>query len=225
MKKLGVICLALVLALGSLGVAYAAWNDEVIVEGTVQNGSLILGISDCAVRDGSAPVNVGGDYPTNNPDQSILPGFVGNPFYLDKNVAWGDCSLEDLDGDGINDKAYFNLYNTYPCYFNAFAFYPYNAGTIPLRINSVLIEWEGGSQLLTENDYIGIDVTGDGYNDIEILWGNNFGAQLHEGQQIEVSFWIHVLQEAPQNATLSFTATMMAVQWNEYPYSHPLPPA
>lgn len=224
MRKIGVICIALVLALGSLGVAYAAWTDMIYVEGTVENGTVILGIGDCDVRDDDAPDDFGGDFPTDKPDQSILPGFSGFPFDLDKNVAWGSCSLEDINGDGVNDTAHFNLYNTYPCYFNEFAFYPYNAGTIPIRINSVLIEWDGGSQLITSSPaYIGMDINGDGCDDVEILWGDNFGAQLHD-QPVEVSFWIHVLQCAPQDADLSFSATMMAVQWDEYPYPHPLGP-
>jgi hypothetical protein len=32
MKKVGLLCLALVLALGSLGFAYAKWSDTVVIE-------------------------------------------------------------------------------------------------------------------------------------------------------------------------------------------------
>jgi hypothetical protein len=223
MKKLGLICLAVMLALGSLGVAYAAWTDMIFIEGSVDTGTLVLGINDCDVRDDDAPINFGGDFPTDDPDQSILPGFVGSPFYLDKNVAWGDCWSEDTDGDGVNDKTHFTIHNGYPCYFNEFAFYPYNAGTIPLRIDSVLIDWGYGSQLITSSPtYVGMDINGDGCDDVEILWGDNFGTQLEpDSFSVEVSFLIHVLQCAPQNAELSFTATMLGVQWDEYPYTPP----
>ena len=44
MKRIGMICLALVLALGALGVAYAPWTDEVEIIQTVQTGSLEVGI-------------------------------------------------------------------------------------------------------------------------------------------------------------------------------------
>jgi len=40
MKKIGLLALALVLALGALGVGYAAWTDQITVEGTVNTGSV-----------------------------------------------------------------------------------------------------------------------------------------------------------------------------------------
>jgi hypothetical protein len=44
MKKIGLISLALVLALGTLGVGYAHWTDTVFIEGTVCTGSVDLKI-------------------------------------------------------------------------------------------------------------------------------------------------------------------------------------
>lgn len=44
MKKIGLLCLALVLALGTLGVGYAMWFDEVTIEGTVETGSVEISI-------------------------------------------------------------------------------------------------------------------------------------------------------------------------------------
>lgn len=48
LKRMGLLALALVLALGSLGVTYAAWTDSVYVVGTVHTGNLdadICGVS------------------------------------------------------------------------------------------------------------------------------------------------------------------------------------
>jgi predicted ribosomally synthesized peptide with SipW-like signal peptide len=39
-KKIGLLALALVLALGALGVGYAAWTDQITVTGTVSTGDL-----------------------------------------------------------------------------------------------------------------------------------------------------------------------------------------
>jgi hypothetical protein len=40
MKKIGLFCLALVLALGALGVGYASWTDTIFIDGTVNTGSV-----------------------------------------------------------------------------------------------------------------------------------------------------------------------------------------
>jgi hypothetical protein len=44
MKKIGLLCMALVLALGMLGVGYALWKDEVTIEGTVNTGTVEIDI-------------------------------------------------------------------------------------------------------------------------------------------------------------------------------------
>lgn len=46
MRKIGLLSLALVLALGALGVGYAMWFDEVTIEGTVQTGSVEISINE-----------------------------------------------------------------------------------------------------------------------------------------------------------------------------------
>lgn len=42
MKKIGLICLALVVALGTLGAAFALWSDTLFLEGTVNTGDIGL---------------------------------------------------------------------------------------------------------------------------------------------------------------------------------------
>lgn len=44
MKKIGLLCMALVLALGMLGVGYAMWKDEITIEGTVNTGTVVVDI-------------------------------------------------------------------------------------------------------------------------------------------------------------------------------------
>ena len=43
MSKLGILCLALVLAMGSLGVGYAMWDKTLYIDGTVNTGSWEVG--------------------------------------------------------------------------------------------------------------------------------------------------------------------------------------
>ena len=46
MRKLGLICMALVLALGTLGVGYALWSDTVTIDGTIGTGTVNLDIEE-----------------------------------------------------------------------------------------------------------------------------------------------------------------------------------
>lgn len=43
MKKFGLFCLAVVLALGTLGVGYAMWYEDLFISGTVNTGDLDIG--------------------------------------------------------------------------------------------------------------------------------------------------------------------------------------
>jgi len=94
-KKMILLTTVLVLALGSLGVAYAAWTDEITISGSVDTGSLCWEFADCRVLDKYPPANPGGDYPTAIPDWGCNPGFVRDPvegyfWEYNKNVAWGE---------------------------------------------------------------------------------------------------------------------------------------
>jgi len=40
MKKIGIICLALVMALGAMGLGYALWSEVLTISGTVQTGDI-----------------------------------------------------------------------------------------------------------------------------------------------------------------------------------------
>jgi len=45
MKKIGLIAIAIVLALGALGIGYAAWTDVITITGSVNTGSVNLDIT------------------------------------------------------------------------------------------------------------------------------------------------------------------------------------
>lgn len=69
MKKIGLICLALVLALGGLGVGFAMWSETLTITGTVDTGDLdadfqsgsVTFVQDKEVATGSATVNEADD--------------------------------------------------------------------------------------------------------------------------------------------------------------------
>jgi hypothetical protein len=214
MKKIGLLCLALVLALGTLGIGYAAWIDTITIHGQVTTGELCWEFVSCNLLDHYAPVNYGGDYPTATPDYTCYPGFKDQLYWeLDKNVAWG---TQNISADGKTLAVTLN--NAYPCYFNSMSFYVNNCGTVPLKVDHIVIN----GQIYTKNvPYVQYDFNGDGAYDFEIQWGDNWGEQIDPGARSpEFSFWMHVLQPCPQSQlnTLTFNITLVAVQWNEYPY-------
>ena len=219
MKKIGLLCLALVLALGTLGIGYAAWIDTIYIEGEVTTGSLCWEFVSCNLYDDDEPINYGGDYPTATPDYTCNNGFVLEPgvgyfWELDKNVGWGE-QLISADGKTLT----VTLNNTYPCYFNSLSFYVNNCGTIPLKVDHIVIN---GQNYTTGVPYVQYDFNDDGAYDFEIQWGDNWGAQIDPGDPSpEFSFWMHVLQPCPQSQldTLTFTIEIVAVQWDKYPLS------
>ena len=221
MKKTGLLSLALVLALGAIGVGYAAWTDTIYIEGTVETGSLCWKFVGCTLADdiefGGKPVNYGGDYPTVVPDRTCNDGFevdpVKGPFWaLDKNVGWGE-QLISADGNTLT----VTLHNAYPSYFNILAFYVSNCGTIPLKVDHILIN---GEKFSGGVPWVLFDFNDDGQYDFEIQWGNNWGEQIEPGNRSpEFSLWMHVLQPCPQDMLdeLTFTIELVAVQWDQYP--------
>lgn len=149
MKKLVLICLALVIALGGLGVAYAMWSDTVTINTTVQTGSVNVELVSQKSNDpGPHGTATGGGWFTGSLDpagghQYMGDGYwsgIGNP--LDptgwtwvgtryaKNVASANC-------DFTADTLTFTIDNGYPCYGPDVAFGVQNKGTIPVKILSI----------------------------------------------------------------------------------------
>ncbi|MBA7607285.1 hypothetical protein ES703_14444 [subsurface metagenome] len=229
MKKIALLCLALILALGGLGVGYAAWTDTVTIDGTVATGEVCIEFVSCDLTDEAPygggggppygkPVNPGGDYPTVHPDDTCYDGFEYNPdlkknfwpIEPQKNVGWGEQLIgNDPNLSGDNDLLEVWLYNTYPSYFNRLTFYVYNCGSIPVKINEV---WIDGTPIrptdLIRFDFntgaivVNPDITQPNLVwDFEVYWGNAIGVQIEPGepQGHEVSLWMHVLQPCPQS--------------------------
>lgn len=212
--------MVLMLGLFMSGLAYATWSETLWISGSVATGSVDWYI---------ATYFNGDPYPGPGapPDRHCNDGFEpsGDPplFWWDdpdgKNVGWTEVTLVDSDGDGDTETLDLTLHNVYPSYFNMVSIYPHNNGTVPLIIDNVIISSDYGSVLLRTAGYVALDLTGEGDADIEISWKDSFGYQMEPcdwDADPELSFWIHVLQAAPQGATLYFTIGIVAVQYNLY---------
>jgi len=204
-KKLIAIPITMVATLLLIGFVYAHWSETLMINGTVNTSEL-----DWEFVSGSIIHKDPADPATN--DWNCDPGF-DDVHQIGKNVGYTTCELVDTDNDGDLDTMKVTLENVYPCYYEHIAFEVHNNGKIPLKIWKVVIN---GHEFYGLPIYIKLDLNNDGKDDIEMTWGDNFGQQMEPCDTVDISFKIHVLQGAPQGASLSFTIQLIAIQWNEY---------
>jgi len=131
MKKIGILAMSLVLVLGLTGAAFAKWSDTVTIEGTVNTGSVCVGIRDVGTSDS-------GDTPDQMFDLS-----TGQPVPVpeEKDVA----SAESVNGTEKclheNDQFYqdvtFTVINAYPLYYWEDTIEIANCGSIPVKLDSI----------------------------------------------------------------------------------------
>jgi hypothetical protein len=212
-NKISVVFMASIFALSGLSVAYSAWTDTLYIQGTVTTGTLEweFGPSPPTITDVYAP-------PTPTPDWNCDPnlGFNGpypQPYVVDKNIGWGDTYIED------HDTIQLHIYSAYPGYYNHLDFWVHCLGTIPLKTDHAVVTNATGIVIATITG-LGLyefDISGDGVNDMQILWGDNFGTQLHYCQSQDISFGFCFLQPLPLNSDITIYINLVCVQWNEYP--------
>jgi hypothetical protein len=200
-RKYSAIPILLVFLLAMIGLVYATWSQNLYINGTVNTGELDWRFTGASCLDTS-----GNDY-------HCRDGFTGEPQFWMGNKDVGGTSVKIIDPHTVN----VTLTNVYPCYYTSVSVYAKNIGTIPLIIDSVIIDGHIFRTTQQPYAYVQLDLNGDHYYDIEIWWKNALGSQLHPGDYSdEMSFWLHILQGAPEGATLTFTIEVVAIQWNMY---------
>jgi predicted ribosomally synthesized peptide with SipW-like signal peptide len=206
MGKVGLLFLVLVLALASVGVAFAAWTDTITISGSVTTGEL--------------------DWEFMGPIIQADTGPDQNCFWRLEDGTWGTAPEGKDVGSTIltigagNKTIGLTINNAYPYYGNHIALKLHGLGTIPLKFWKLNFYDSNGDLVFTAyepDEYVYLDLDEDGYNDVEVWYGDSFGDQFHYCTKRDVSFEILVLQPAPQNASLTFTMEFVGIQWNEYP--------
>lgn len=219
MRKIVLISLALVLALGGLGVGYAAWTDEVTVSGSVTTGEVCLewvqiGLGDDCPHGPDA----GGLWTTGNLDDNLdyLNWNPATPWVIpsipvDKNVACTDYSIVGVG----NDTLLVTIYNGYPLYYVDLQVHLHNCGTVPLKIQGFQITPVN----FTMADAAWMPNNG---GPVWVRITENTGVQLEPCDVTAASLEIVIQQSAEQNAGLAggppayqFLVTYTAVQWDE----------
>lgn len=196
--KLAVLPTLVIFGLLMTGFAYAGWSQTIYIEGSVASGTLCARFVPPVTRT------------DHGLDWNCGEGFVDPyPHEVDEDV--GSSSAEIVaDGKVVE----VNLVNVYPCYYELMTFTVHNCGTIPWKIQKVVFD-PGGIEI-DKPGYLTLDLNDDGKADVEIYWGSGFGTQREYCEKLNISFEIHVLQDAPQGKPLAFTATIVVVQCDQY---------
>ncbi len=163
----GLLTIAVVLALALMGVVYALWSETLEIDGTVNTGEV-----DVAFQNAS------------DDDNGIDPGY-------DKDVA--NCSVSVAQG---GNPMTITITNGYPSYTCTVSYEVLNAGSIPVKLQSI-----------TEIVPVELTVTQSGLF---------IGQQIDAGQYVTATVEIHVEQGAAELATYSLSKDFFFVQWNEY---------
>jgi len=208
--SLPIAAIFIIIALSIAGFSFAHWEKYMWINADVKTGLLC---AEFVPRIGGVDTGV---------DWTCGPGFApaGAPRSDDKNIGNSLFTVLDTNNDKCNDTVNILLNNTYPSYYEELTVHIHNCGTIPLKIWKVIFFYQDGTKNVTITGgfpYFTLDLTGDGKADVEIKWGDNIGVQLDMCETMEVSWEIHVLQDAPQNTTMHFHVEFIYINWNENP--------
>ncbi len=186
MKKIITLFLIPMIVLSLVGASYALWSKTITLGGTVNTGTVDKIITQAFCS-----------------DTGIDPGYT-------KDV--GSCTAEIGIG---GDSATFIIDNAYPSYNIDVTIKEKNSGTIPVKINDILmtLSGPGGTTSVTCTSVPCSIVT----SEMEVYYDDNFGVQIDPGVTVANSVNMHVVQGAVQGSSYALTVKERAVQWNEYP--------
>ena len=226
MKKIGILALALVLALGSLGIGYAMWSETLTIEGDVSTGEVSVSIDsqyDNDINPQLDPCEPG------HWDVASDPVWVGNRY--NKNVAQTTSVYDLVDGEWGK----IIIANGYPSYWGSVIWDIHNDGTIPVQLWSVTltelsfgvvdpIVWQGsfplsiGTRYYVDTDVPNVDETLDAGDDFSFILSCLDCCQIDPEASGDVGYidvTVHVEQDAQQKSIYDFTIEFVFAQWNE----------
>jgi hypothetical protein len=218
MKKIGLLCLALVLALGALGVGYAAWIDTITIEGTVNTGSVDINVEYYSGTDIYKDLDpaANGAMVTVRWVKDAAGATVwsnGNPPKDGLLVAWAKAE------PGLADDTVVVTYNnTFPTSSLVADIIVHYVGSVPAMVTANI----------TSADQWLIDLWNDGDAGakgalVDMENGFEFIApieelpiQMHYCDYAKIWLWMDLPQDdALMNLSGNFTAHITAIQWNE----------
>ena len=212
---LGMLCI--------VGTAYAHWSKTIYIEGYARTGTLDWVWTDVESDDPYSPNH-------DNNDGTCQDGFVpyGKPPFItvvwnsDKDVAWTEAGVDIEDPHW----AWVRIHNGYPSYCVEVSTHPYVTGSIPIHLYEIIFKTADGQTVLGvykafSSQVTQLDVDQDGKYDIEIQWGEVFpqidpyAFQYHYRANPEISFYIHILNDAKQMYLYEFLIELPGINYNE----------
>ena len=141
MRKIGILCLALVLMLGAVGVGFAKWSDMVTIEGIVETGELKVGIHDVGTNDPGDELDPLCLPIEGAPDpQDVVKKHVGR-ITSENDTTELVCEKAIGGGEGTDlpfyKKITEKIENAYPGYAPGSTILIGNCGTIPVKIDTI----------------------------------------------------------------------------------------
>lgn len=220
--------LVLIMVLSTLGIAYAAWTDQVYIMGEANMGSLTLAFDTV-----EPPICIEFHWRPEYGEEIR----VGE--YLGKEVADCDAHYEEQVYDYHTDKygwkiLFIDITNAYPSLHVRTTFKLHNIGTIPLSIFEY--EFEGGKydsagnlvydilfeRIGPEEYMLYEDVNDNGVvdpDDIAVIWASipflTQYPQIEPCETYKTELDFHFLQESEQCHNYRITVTVNAIQWNK----------
>jgi len=196
MKKIGLICLALVLTLGALGVTYSAWTDTVTINATVQTGSVDLDVQDMSGTD---------VYKLEDGSLYRIHWYNVRPEPPAGSILIAHAIAEET----ADDEVTVTFDNLFPCIDFVADFEYHCAGSVPVNVKyTQVIKGIPESWVTITRGWPSI---GDSVPIVD-------GYQLHYCDMDAIYILIHVPQEdAAMNVSGTITMTLEAIQFNEYP--------
>jgi hypothetical protein len=195
MKKIGILALVLVMAVGGMGVGFAHWAGTLDISGTVEMEDCCVGWYQVSVEDPRPPA------PPANLDY-IKDLVTGNISQGAQDIGWAYAYLDvpvctcdiPLVGTGIThyETIVIELNNVYPGYYVDYQVHYHNCG-LPVRVTAITPEYDP---------------------ELMVVWTNGtFPFKMETCQTIASSLEVWVLQSAVPGSTYTFSVTIEFEQW------------
>ncbi len=210
MRKIGLLTMALVLALGSLGIAYAAWTDEITIEGSVTTGSVELEV---VAYSGTEAWKV------DEHGIEVLTGWLplGDPVgvpVLPEPIGWAAARTGDDDDEA---DVVFEFDHLFPGVEFCADILVHYIGSVPAYV-SVDVDteepwlmdlWESGYAVV---NFYRSDADGERGDALDV----DEPLQMHYCDYVIVEICVEIPQDNDlQGLTGSFSGSINAIQWSE----------